>query len=457
MSAEWGDGSTGNSAGNSAASVPVRTGNSNPSRADGIAALELYRSVPRYVAARALSGRLPSLAASSAAPLRLVSRRPVAPRDGWARVRPRLTGICGSDLATVTGRSSFYFSSLVSLPFVPGHEVVGDLLDDVETPRGRLTAGTRVVLAPVLNCAARGLPPCAGCSADRPTRCDNVTSGHLAPGLQTGYCADTGGGWSGELRAHGSQLFAVPDDMPDEVAVLIEPLACAVHAARRAEVLPGERVLIVGAGAIGLLTLLSLRSLTPAGEVLVAAKHAKQQDLARRFGAGSVLPSHNIVGAVRRSTRAMQLEPERGQPYLLGGVDVTLECAGGGLDTALRVTRAGGRVVLSGLPTSSPDLTPLWFRELSLVGAYAAGPDDFVAALELASGATEAALLRELVGGIYPLSRWQDALDHALSAGRLGTGRVAFAPTAGTAGGSSAGRAGSAAMEGPDRRKGIGP
>ena len=398
---------------------------------DPTPAVEVYRSVPRYVAARALAGRLPSLAASSAAPLRLVSRPGQEPRTGWARVRPRLAGICGSDLATVTGRSSFYFSSLVSMPFVPGHEVVGDLLDDVETPRGRLSAGTRVVLAPVLNCAARGLPPCAGCAADRPTRCDNVTSGHLAPGLQTGYCADTGGGWSGELRAHGSQLFAVPDGIPDEVAVLVEPLACAVHAARRAEVLPGERVLVVGAGAIGLLTLLALRALTPADSLLVAAKHPKQKDWARRFGAGQVLGSSNsgsgdLVGAVRRTTRAMQLKPERGSPYLLGGVDVTLECSGGGLETALRVTRAGGRVVLSGLPTSSPDLTPLWFRELSLVGAYAAAADDFTTALDLAADATTGALLGELVGATYPLDRWRDALDHALSAGRLGTGRVAF-------------------------------
>jgi threonine dehydrogenase-like Zn-dependent dehydrogenase len=413
---------------------PVRRGSARVRSDEPTPAVELYRSVPRYVAARALSGRLPSVAAASAAPLRLVSRTGAAPRRGWARVQPRLTGICGSDLATVTGRSSFYFSSLVSLPFVPGHEIVGNLLDDVDTPRGPLAAGTRVVLAPVLNCAARGLPPCAGCAADRTTRCDNVTSGHLAPGLQTGYCADTGGGWSGQLRAHGSQLFAVPEEMPDEVAVLIEPLACAVHAARRAEVLPGERVLVVGAGAIGLLTLLALRALTPAGETLVAAKHPKQSDLARRFGAGQVLASSNIVGAVRRTTRAMQLTPERGPAYLLGGVDVTLECAGGGLDTALRVTRAGGRVVLSGLPTSSPDLTPLWFRELSLVGAYAAGPDDFTAALALAAEAATQPLLRELVGATYPLSRWRDALDHALSAGRLGTGRVAFRNSSTSAG-----------------------
>jgi threonine dehydrogenase-like Zn-dependent dehydrogenase len=401
-----------------------------------IPAVQLYRSVPRYVAARALSASLPrplrpfagalgSAAATGAAPLRLHDGAPppLPAGPGWARVRPRLSGICGSDLATVTGRSSFYFASLVSLPFTPGHEVVGELIDDCAGPEGDLPAGSRVVIAPVLGCDARGLPRCAGCAAGQRTRCERITSGHLAPGLQTGYCADTGGGWSGQFVAHRSQLFAVPDTLPDGRAVLIEPLACAVHAVRRAAVEPGERVLVVGAGAIGLLTVLALRALTPAGEILVAAKYPKQRALAAAYGASQVIAPGEVVGGVRRATRALRLDPEHGAPYLLGGVDVTLECSGGGLDAALRVTRAGGRVVLSGLPTSSPDLTALWFRELSLVGAYAADPGDMTAALDLAAVSPQ---LDALVGGRYPVERWRDALDHALSAGRLGAGRVVF-------------------------------
>ena len=62
--------------------------------------LELYRSVPRYVAARAIGERFPGLLAGPVAPLRLVNREdPTPPADGWARVRPVLSGICGSDLA----------------------------------------------------------------------------------------------------------------------------------------------------------------------------------------------------------------------------------------------------------------------------------------------------------------------------------------------------------------------
>ena len=120
---------------------------------------------------------------------------------------PRLSGISGSDLGAITGSASLYFSALVSMPFVPGHEVVGELLDDC----GDLPKGTRVVLDSVLACAARGVDPCPGCAAGQQNRCDHVTVGGLRPGLQTGFCADTGGGWGAELVAHRSQLHAVPD------------------------------------------------------------------------------------------------------------------------------------------------------------------------------------------------------------------------------------------------------
>src|SRR5213596_2946140 len=113
-------------------------------------ALEYFRSAPRYVGARTLGAKVPGLIAGPFAPLRLSSLKdptPPAGRPGWARVKPLLSGICGSDLATLAGRSSFYFSPLVSTPFVPGHEVVGELLEDCED----LAAGTRVVLSSVLS------------------------------------------------------------------------------------------------------------------------------------------------------------------------------------------------------------------------------------------------------------------------------------------------------------------
>ena len=396
-------------------------------------ALELFRSAPRYMTARTVGGKAPGLVAGPLAPLRLVNQPdPVPTRDGWARVKPLLSGICGSDLSTLAGKSSFYFSPLVTLPFVPGHEVVGELLDDC----GDLKAGTRVVLSSVLGCAARGLPElCPNCAAGEYGRCDRVTVGDLDPGLQTGYCRDTGGGWSRLMLAHRSQLWAVPSEMNDETAVLIEPLACAIHTALRAQVPEGGTALVIGAGTVGLLTLIALQRFADPGRVIVAAKHPRQRAAAKMAGADEIVRPEHALKAVRRTSQAVKLTPERGQDFLLGGVDVALECTGSksALDMALRTTKAGGRVVVSGIPAPGADLTPLWFRELELVGAYTSAMEDveggrrhsFALAMELASNLP---ILDQLVGATYPLDRWRDAIDHAMSAGRLGTFKVAFAP-----------------------------
>jgi threonine dehydrogenase-like Zn-dependent dehydrogenase len=386
-----------------------------------INALEVYRSLPRYVAARTVGGRVPGLLAGPLTPLRLVHREAPQPRhSGWVRVRPRLSGICGSDLATLAGHASLYLSAVVSMPFVPGHEVVGETAEDAPG----LPRGTRVVLDSVLSCAARGLEPCDACRSEQRNRCDRVTVGHVSPGLQTGFCHDTGGGWSGEFIAHVSQLHPLPDALPDERAVLVEPIACAVHAARRAAVRDGESVLVVGAGAVGLFLTLALRELTPAAVITVVAKHRRQAELARLFGATDVVSPREVVGGVRRATRALRLEPERGPAYLLGGVDVAIDAVGSRstIDTALRTTRAGGRVLLAGMPAEPVDLTPAWFRELDVTGAYATAGDAFEVAMSLAA----AAPLDGLLGVTYPLDRWREALDHAGQAGRLGTVKVAF-------------------------------
>ena len=397
-------------------------------------ALELFRSAPRYLTARAVGDRAPGLVAGPLAPLRLSTRPDPEPRhEGWVRVKPILSGICGSDLSTIAGKSSFYFSPLVSMPFVPGHEVVGELLDDAG---GDLKAGKRVVISSVLGCAARGMPElCPNCAAGDYGRCDRITLGDLKPGLQTGYCADTGGGWSRMMLAHRSQLWAVPDGMDERTAVLVEPLACAIHAALRARVPDGGDVLVVGAGTVGLLTLIALRRFSGAGRIIVAAKHPRQRAAARMAGATEVVRPEHATKAVRRADSAVKLTPERGMDFLLGGVDVALECTGSAraLDQCLRTTKAGGRVVVSGIPGPGADLTPLWMRELELVGAYTAGMEDvegarrhaFALALELA---TSLPILDQLVGATYPLARWREAVDHAMSAGKLGTFKVAFAP-----------------------------
>ncbi|HVX53041.1 zinc-dependent alcohol dehydrogenase [Nocardioides sp.] len=389
-------------------------------------ALEMFRSVPKTVLGKAAGGRVPMLLTGVAAPLRLVTiPPPKVERPGWVRLRVLLSGICGSDLGMLSGKTSLYFSAVVSLPFVPGHEVVAELLEDCDD----LPAGTRVVVDPVLTCAARGVDPCPACERGETNRCSRITVGDISAGLQTGFCHDTGGGWSQQLVAHRSQLHPVPDGYADEQALLIEPVACAVHTALRAGVSAGDRVLVSGAGAVGLLATLALRELTDAGEILVVAKHARQRELALEFGATEVVAPKETLRRIRRATGAFQLEPEFSAPYLLGGVDVAIDAVGSSqsLETCLHATRAGGRVVLSGMPAKA-DLSAAWFRELEVVGTYASahGEEAFAKATGLVGHDAVARLAKGVA--TYPLHRWREALDHAHSAGRLGTVKVAFDP-----------------------------
>lgn len=402
-------------------------------------ALRFERDPIRFGAARIASGLRPG-AGARYGPLELVDHDPPElPGPEWVRIRPRLSGICGSDLATVDGRSSRWFEPIVSFPFVPGHEVVADLtradLDADQPPQ-------RVVLEPVLGCVARGVTePCSACVAGHLGGCELLAHGRVDAGLQTGFCCDTGGGWSTELVAHPSQLHVVPEAMSDEAAVLVEPTACAIHGALRARVRPGDTVALIGAGTLGLLTLASLHRFAPEATVIIGAKHPHQRDLARELGARIVVEADELARAVRRHT-GTQVLGSHATRRLTGGADVTIDCVGSAdsLATALAVTRPTGRVVMVGMPgVLRADLTPLWQREIELVGAYAYGtealldPDgapsgETARTFDLAFDLVEAAGLGRLLSATYPLERATDAIAHAADAGRRGAVKIAFDP-----------------------------
>jgi threonine dehydrogenase-like Zn-dependent dehydrogenase len=334
---------------------------------------------------------------------------PELPGPDWVRVRPRLTGICGSDLATLDGTSSRYFEPIVSFPFVPGHEVVGDTED-----------GRRVVLVPVLNCAVRGIdPPCDMCAAGRINLCERIAFGHIEPGLQCGYCESTGGGWSEEMVAHPSQLVEVPGDLTDEQAVIVEPTACAVHAART---VTAGRVAIIGAGTLGLLTIAALRRVSPAAEIVATAKHPDQRSWAKELGADVVCAPGELARQVRSATGSMRIGEQ-----LTGGVPAVVDCVGSeaSLTQALQVVAPGGTVHVVGMPgRTTLDLTSLWHREVALRGAYAYERADFDTAVELAASLD----LGRLVSAVYPLARYEDAVAHAAEAGARGAVKIAFDP-----------------------------
>ena len=388
-------------------------------------ALQVDRSLPRFAVAR-LASEWRAGAGGRFGPLRLVDvEPPPLPGPGWQRLLPRLTGICGSDLATVDGRSSRWFEPIVSFPFVPGHEVVADTED-----------GRRAVIEPVLGCQARGISPmCPACRDGRRRHCVNLTGGHLRPGLQTGYCNDTGGGWSLAFAAHQSQLHYVPDALVDEAAVLVEPLACAVHAAlhRRALGPAGAgadlTVVVIGAGTLGLGTIAALAHFRDdVTRIVAVAKHAHQKQLATLLGATSVAEPGELRRAVRRATGSWILDS--GQ--LSGGAPVVIDCVGSpaSLGDALAVTAPGGAVVLAGMPAPAHiDLTPLWQREVCVTGSYTYGPEPAAGgrhSFDLAFELAERVGVERLLSATYPLERAAEAIEHAAAAGRRGAVKIAF-------------------------------
>ena len=384
-------------------------------------ALTFQRSIPSFAIVKAAGGRA-DVATSALSMLKLGDvSEPVLPAAGWVRIMPTLSGICGSDLAAIGGHASLYLDPLTSYPFVPGHEVVGTLDD-----------GSRVVVEPALGCKVRGIePPCPRCAEGRPGLCYNVTEGPIEVGLQTGYCADTGGGWGEVLVAHPSQLHPVPATLSDEAAVLIEPLACCVHAALRGGATKNDVVVVSGAGTIGLLTIAAIRLFTPPKRLIAIAKHPTQRDLARKLGADQVVAPADVFQRVRFATAARRLEGMN-RSLLLGGADVTFECVGSAssLNDAVRFTREGGTVVAVGMPGEEKvDWAPIWQRELTVRGAYAYGAEPKKKGkrtFELALEAAPELHLEQLTGPYFGLGEYRDAIAYAMSAGRLGAVKVCF-------------------------------
>jgi threonine dehydrogenase-like Zn-dependent dehydrogenase len=341
----------------------------------------------------------------------------------WQRVHPLLTGICGSDLATVEGHASTYFEHWVSFPFVPGHEIIGTL-----------DSGERVVIEPVLGHAARGaelpFPDAAPGDGDDYA---HLAMPPLEPGIQIGFCNSTGGGWATELIAHASQIHTIASDMPDERAVLVEPVAGGIHAAllaiSHASTTETPLFAVLGAGTMGLSAIAALRKYSPQATIIVGARYPAQMRLAKTFGATSVVKPDELMRAVRHAAGCHVVGD-----YLSSGAHVTIDAVGNSdsIALSLRMTRPRGRIVLMGMPSEvTTDLTGLWHRETQLMGAYTYGTETlpngtkkrtFLMAIELANEIRA----EQMLSATYPLSEYQQALRHASEAGARGAIKVAF-------------------------------
>ncbi|HEX8034574.1 MAG TPA: zinc-binding dehydrogenase [Ktedonobacterales bacterium] len=330
----------------------------------------------RVVSTRALGALSRRVYFGPLAPLRARQLgRPRLPGRRWVKVRNSVAGISGADVAQVLLHTDPRIA-LMALPRQPriylGREVSGEVIDvgpDVEF----LRVGDRVSYQLDQCCATRDIePPCRHCASGNYSLCEN----RYLPGPQP-----IGGGWGDEMILHERQLFLVPDSLTDEQAALLEPCALAVHAALRHQPQPGESVLVIGAGTLGLLTIQALRALSPNANITALARYPFQVEMATRMGATRMLYSADGAAGVARLTGARHFRRRLGSDLLIGGFDVIYDTVGTAttMQNAIHWARAGGTVVQVGmrLAPMQLDFTPIWHEEITWLGATGHGTENW--------------------------------------------------------------------------------
>jgi len=309
---------------------------------------------------------------------------PALPGEDWVRVRTLMGGLCGTDLGIIAQKVPIdsILQAYSSRPLLLGHENLA-VVEAVGAKVDGDWVGRRVCVEPTLSCAVRGIdPPCERCQVGEFGACesfgeDGAGASKLPPGTSIGYNNLTGGCYGAGFVAHVSQLVPVPDELRDEQAVLVDPLACGLHAALRTDLSEAETILVYGAGSIGLSVVAALRAIGYTGRIDALDQQDYLQPLAERAGASEYLRLSSKP--LRRFARIAKLtggsvkRARFGNLMLSGGYDVVFDCAGvtRSLEESLKWTRARGQVVLVGTGGGrGVDLTPVWFRELTVHGAY---------------------------------------------------------------------------------------
>lgn len=319
------------------------------------------------------------------------------PGPGEVRVRVEACGLCGTDLHLRAGG--------FAEGHTPGHEIAGTI-DALGAGVVGRTLGERVAVEPLLTCGR-----CAACRSGRDSIC---------PALKL-LGVHVPGGFAEAVVIPARRAFPVPQDLDARLAALAEPVAVVVHGLRRGAFVAGQRVLVLGAGAIGLLTVLAAQR-AGAGEILVSARHPHQAALARTLGATRVLGESeaNLTGLMQlgRHTPA----------------DLVVETIGGSAD-ALRgaawALAPGGTISVLGVFTAPITLDgyPLLLREGNLAFSNCYARDrataDFEDAIRLIDAERER--LTPLLTHAVPLERIGEAFEMAADK-RAGAVKVTVLP-----------------------------
>jgi threonine dehydrogenase-like Zn-dependent dehydrogenase len=208
--------------------------------------------------------------------------------------------------------------------------------------------------------------------------CQNNDGGIISPGSWTGICKDTGGGWGEYAVVHKSRLFKIPDSVSFDDAVLIEPLAVAIHAILRKLPKENENCVVVGCGTIGLATIAALKALSGC-KVFAIAKYPFQSELAKQLGADELLiyKKDRHIKKLGRMLGAKVISPMGEDAILLGGeIDIVFDTVGNGtsLANSLRLLKNRGTMILVGAPSYEQiDWSVLLYKEITILPSMSYG------------------------------------------------------------------------------------
>jgi len=296
------------------------------------------------------------------------------PGPNWIRVKNLACGICATDLSLLYMKAnpSVAPAALPGLSrFYLGHEAVS-VITEVGSGVKLFKAGDRVIMDKHFygaNCLNLEIDLCEMCAQGETNFCLNKSD---YPYL------GVGGGFGDEYITHETGVYLCPPELTLDQAVLVEPFGIGTHAVLRHPPKAGAKVLIIGAGMIGLAVLMAVKAAQPECEATVISRYDFQSQLAERLGAKNILHEKDGYQGIAKASGGKFFSAPLNKGVVVGGFDVIYDCVGNSntLNDCLRWVKAQGKVVMVGAhmqPMTKVDMVNIWYHQIQLVGVVAHG------------------------------------------------------------------------------------
>jgi len=350
-------------------------------------------------------------------------------------------GICGSDMHQIFVDISMYASILASKenPSPMGHEIFGRVTKTGNEVTS-LSIGDRVLVNPISQCSAFGFQPCPACKQGDIQHCYTMVGVGDGSELEEeynsrgGFGGLCGGGYSEHATFFEQQCIKIPDSIPDEIAVLIEPFTVGIHAVAKNLPKESDTVLVSGAGIIGLMIIAAIRGLKSKCRIITIARYPFQAEWAKKLGADEIIAdsdSKTLYEEVAKTTNSKLCQPKLTKKviYGLNGPDLIFDSVANetSVDNNIRLVRSGGKIVLVGMGfnvTKKVDWSIPIYKEINIVGAMCYDNSDWKKAVEIT--AQDPDQFKGLITHKFKIDEFKSAFDCMLNKRRSKAIKIVF-------------------------------